>query len=64
MKDNGKLLTALLTGAAVGAVIGLLFAPGKGSETRKKIADSAERLADTIKDRAEEAIENIKSKVS
>ena len=64
MKDSAKLLTALVTGAAVGAVIGLLFAPEKGSYTRRKIANSAERLAGTTKDRAEEVLDNIKSRVS
>ena len=31
----------LLTGLAVGLVIGVLLAPDKGSETRKKIAKRA-----------------------
>ena len=37
MSENGKVLSALLLGAAAGAVLGLLLAPEKGSDTRKKI---------------------------
>ena len=34
----GKLIVGLVSGAVAGAAAGLLFAPKKGSETRKEIA--------------------------
>ena len=33
----GKVFLGVLAGVAAGAVLGILFAPDKGSKTRKKI---------------------------
>ncbi len=66
MGNNQKILLALLAGAAAGATLGLLFAPNKGEETRKKILDSAKKVKDTVKQTAQErmsAINEIKEKV-
>ena len=59
MNNNGKILTALAAGVAVGAVMGILFAPDKGYETRKKISDGGQKLADNVKDTYKKGKERI-----
>ncbi len=66
MNSNSKVLLALLGGVAVGAVIGLLFAPDKGSETRKKVADAAKDFSEKAKEKVKEGMKmasDFKSKV-
>jgi gas vesicle protein len=58
--NNGKLIGALLVGAAIGGALGILFAPNKGSETRKKLAAKGEDLTDSIKEKFSELTENDK----
>ena len=52
MSDHTKTLTALLVGAAAGAVLGLLFAPDKGTNMRNKLMkfgrDTGEELGSYI----------------
>lgn len=42
-------LQRIFTATLSGIVIGLLIAPAKGSETRQKLADSADQIKDKIR---------------
>ena len=59
MKDLSKVLLSFIVGALAGAAVGLLLAPDKGKNTRKKIKDSINDLSakakDTIDDLSEKA---------
>lgn len=44
-------IIALLAGTAIGVAVGVLIAPDKGSETRRKIKEAAENGGDTAKEK-------------
>ena len=48
-----------LAGVAVGALLGVLFAPDKGTETRKKIAKKSKDTSDSLKHKINEFVDNI-----
>lgn len=54
MTNNYKILTALAAGVAIGGILGILFAPDKGENTRQKIADNGKKLSDSVKDKLNE----------
>ncbi len=56
-KNNINVAVALLSGAAIGAVIGILFAPDKGSSTRNKINRKANGLTEAMNEKVHEFIE-------
>lgn len=60
--NTGKLLLGVLAGVAAGAILGILFAPDKGSVTRKKIAKRSEDYADAVKDKFNDIIEGVTEK--
>ena len=52
--DVTKILAAAAVGLAAGIAIGFLFAPDKGSETRKKVRKKVEDIADRFGEELEE----------
>ena len=59
MADHGKTIAALLIGAAAGAALGVLFAPDKGSKTRKRILQFADQTAEDLEDDLEEGKQGV-----
>lgn len=60
--SSGKVLLALLAGVAAGALLGVLFAPEKGSVTRKKISKKSDEYAEALKEQFKEFIDNLSEK--
>lgn len=46
---KSDVVVGILGGLAVGAILGVLFAPDKGSNTRRKIAEKGTDLKDNLK---------------
>lgn len=61
--NSTKLLGAILVGAAIGGALGVLFAPDKGSETRKKISSKGNDLTDAVKEKFAAIVEKFKKEV-
>jgi gas vesicle protein len=49
MNTKSKVVLGILGAAAAGVVIGMLLAPEKGKETRKKLRKTAEDWADSVR---------------
>lgn len=62
--NTGNTILALLTGAAIGAGVGILFAPDKGSRTREKIKDGFDDAKEDLKNKLEKATHELKEKIS
>jgi len=57
--DSMSIVVAAIAGVAIGAALGILFAPNRGSETRHAIADKAKGLGSTVADKAKQGKEKI-----
>jgi gas vesicle protein len=62
--STSKILLGFIAGATVGAAIGILFAPDKGTETRRKISEQGNDLADNLKSKFTDIVDGVKEKFS
>ncbi len=61
--NSGKTVLALVTGVAIGAGIGILFAPDKGSRTRSKIKHGYDEAKHNLQHKIEDLSDQIKGKI-
>lgn len=54
----GKVFLGVLGGMAVGASLGVLFAPAKGAVTRRRISKTTRDLKNSVTDRLEDLVES------
>ncbi len=60
--NSGKIVLGILAGALAGTVLGVLFAPEKGSDIRKKIYKKREDEGAMLKEKFNEFLESISGK--
>ncbi|OIP91636.1 MAG: hypothetical protein COS57_04315 [Syntrophobacterales bacterium CG03_land_8_20_14_0_80_58_14] len=57
MSKNGDFIAGLVVGGLIGAVIGILYAPKSGKETREEIGQKADELLSKAKEEYGHAVE-------
>jgi len=61
--SSGKVVLGMLAGLAAGAMLGILFAPDKGTETRRRIAEKGEDYFDDIKEKVNDLMDDLNEQV-
>lgn len=60
---SGKVLLGTLAGFAAGTALGVLYAPDKGSATRKKISNKANQYANEVKNKSNALANGVTQKI-
>merc|ERR1712159_109022 len=61
MSNTGNIITGIVSGLAIRATVGILFAPDKGSKTRKKIKKTAKESKESLVAKTNEISEQLSS---
>ncbi len=62
LNGTAKVIGALFIGALVGGALGVLFAPEKGSRTRRRIIEGAKDLAEDAKEKMKDEAADLRKK--
>ena len=62
--NTGKVILGIVAGVAVGAAIGILFAPKKGVDTRNTISKKTNNYKDDLKSKISEFVDGLTGKIS
>lgn len=62
--DSVKILAGVFAGAAIGAALGVLFSPAKGTVTRRKLKRRGQDFVDDIEDNLSEFYDEISKSYS
>jgi gas vesicle protein len=60
--STNKIILGVLGGVAVGALAGILFAPAKGTKTRKRIMKKGNDYTNDLKSKFEDLYNNVSTK--
>ncbi len=60
--EAGKTALGIVLGIGVGALLGVLFAPAKGSKTRRRIMDKGQGFAEDLKGKFDGLVGDVSDK--
>ncbi len=60
--ESGKTAAGVLLGVGIGALLGILFAPAKGTKTRRRIMDKGQDYADELKGKFDDLYQDVSDK--
>lgn len=61
--DSGKVVIGVVAGMAVGAILGVLFAPHKGSDTRDMISNKSSETVNDLKTKVSDVMDSLAEKL-
>lgn len=57
--ESNKVVVGVVAGVAIGALMGILFAPAKGSKTRKSVMQKATAFKEELQSKMEDLVDGV-----